>query len=469
MRNNSSNRMTPPMKTRQILAALTSLSLLLVASIGHAVDITATNSGNWGDPTIWNSGTVPGINDDADIPLGINVTVNTNATVQFIYDDGTVTMGPGATLNVVGDSAGAQGTQTLGLLNATAISNTVIYTGNAFWAKRTDYYNLVFANSTANLYDFYNGPIPGSGAVPMTIAGDMTITGKVKVQQGADITIGGNLLIGTNSTWDCSSFNLTVTNNTTVGGLLVDLNGALGANHFGGNVTVTAGAVGWNISDVIQWSIDGSLTNNGLIVGKGYGNISFDGTGIITGSRSIKIPTMAINGTYTIADTITLTTNTPTLHGTLVFDIVRTNQIVLLPGAGTPLFYDGTLQVINSGSSPASGASFKLFNAPSYGGAFVSTSFPSLPSGLSWVDNTLTTGSIDVTGTLEGSPILTVSKSGAVLTLSWDSTTFPGYRVQAQTNSLGANWGATGSGTFSPFNIAINPTNKAVFFRLINP
>jgi hypothetical protein len=126
------------------------------------------------------------------------------------------------------------------------------------------------------------------------------------------------------------------------------------------------------------------------------------------------------------------------------------------------------LQVINSGPAPPSGASFKLFNAPSYGGSFTSTSFPSLPSGLSWVDNTLTTGSITVTGSA-GSPVLTVSRSGGLLTLSWDSATFPGYRVQAQTNSLTGTWSGTGSGTAGSFNIAINPANKAVFFRLSNP
>ncbi|MEY2430013.1 MAG: hypothetical protein QOJ40_2898 [Verrucomicrobiota bacterium] len=455
------------MKTKQIFAALTGLAILLVASPGHALDIVATNSGNWADATIWDSGTVPGVNDDADIGAGITVTVNTNVSVQYIYDSGTVIMAPGWTLTVVGDSAGAKGTQTLGFLNATAVSNTVIYSGNAFWAKRTDYYNLVFTNSTTNSYDFYNGPIPGYGAAPMTIGGDMTMTGKIKVQQGADITIGGKLFIGTNSSWDASSFNLRVSGDTTVGGLLLDLNGALGSNYFGGNVTVASTAIGWNVSDVIQWGIGGSLTNNGTIVGKGYGSITFAGTGVIAGSKTIKIPTITISGAYTIADTITLTTNTPTLTGTIVFDLARTNQIGLLASVGT-LYYSGALQVINSGPAPSSGASFKLFNAQSYDGTFTSTTFPSLPSGLSWVDNTLTTGSIAVTGSA-GSPVLTLFRNGGLLTLSWDSATFPGYRVQAQTNSLGGNWGGTGSGTGGSFNIAIDPTNKAVFFRLSNP
>ena len=260
--------------------------------------------------------------------------------------------------------------------------------------------------------------------------------------------------------------------NVFIGGLLEDLNGALGSNYFGGNVTVNPSATGgWNVSDVTQWAIGGSLTNNGPIFGVGYGSISFDGTGIITGSNPITIPTITVNGTYTIGTTITLATNTPTLNGTLVFDLANPQQIILPAYVGTSLYYSGTLNVTNSGAPPVSGNSYQFFNAPSYGGSFASTSFPSLPSGLSWVDNLATSGSIAVTNTSAGSPIITLSRSGNLLTLSWASTTFPGYSVQAQTNSAGihSNWSATGSGTVSPFSIAINPTNPPVFFRLSNP
>jgi hypothetical protein len=461
------------MKIQNIFAVLTALCLLPCASISRAADITATGSGNWSSTVPdapWPSGTVPGTNDSVDVEAPYNVTVDSNATIGYIYGSGTVTMAPGATLTVVGDSLGAYGTQELQSLNATAANNTVIYMGNIFWSKRTDYFNLIFTNGTTNSYDFYNGPIPGYGAVPMTVAGNMTMSGKIKVQQGADFTVGGNLFLGTNSTWDSSSFYLTVASNTIVSGLLLDLDGALGSNHFGGDLTVTATAIGWNVSDVVHWGIGGSLTNNGTIVGKGYGSISFDGAGVITGSKSIKIPTMTVNGTYKIGTTITLVTNTPTLNGTLVFDLVNTNQIVLLTNAGTALFYSGNLNVINSGAAPGPGAHYKLFNAPSYDGSFAASSFPSLAPGLSWVDNLLTTGSIDVTGIL-GAPTLAWSRSGSTLTLSWDSTSYPGYSVQGQTNlaGLGTTWSGTGSGTVSPFVVTMNPSNRSVFFRLFKP
>lgn len=457
------------MKTKTILSLLL---LALSTVLNHAADIAAVASGDWGDTNVWETQSIPATNDSVYIAVGFNVLVNSNATIAFIDGPGTVTMGAGATLNVLGDPLGAYGTQTLGLLDTTAPGNTVNYQGNAFWAKRQDYFNLVFSGAG----NFFNGAIPGYSAVPMYIAGDMTLSGtNVAVQQGADIVIGGNLsILGATNKWDCSSFQLTVTSNTIIGGvrgLMVDLDGALGSNYFGGNVTVAASALAWNLSDVTQWAMGGSLTNLGLIAGKGYGSISFDGEGFIAGNP-IRIPTLTINGTYTIATTITLTTNTPTLNGTLVFDLANTNQIILPAYVGTALYYDGTLNVINTGPAPAPGNSYKFFDAGlGFGGTFASVNLPPLASGLTWTDNLLTSGSILVEGSALASPVLTLVRSGNLLTLSWDSDTFPGFQVQAQTNAtgIGNNWGNIGSGTVSPVEVPIDPANPPVFFRLSNP
>ena len=479
------------MKSNKIFTLLTILSGLLCASVGRADWIICTNSGSWGDTNIWDSNTVPGTNDFCEIDPGYNVTVDTNAMVQYItgngVNGGTVTMAANATLEL-NDPAGANGTWQLGTLDTSAPGNTVIYDNNPFWAKHCNYYNLVFNGNITNATDFYNGLVtspdpvsgnPGNVAVAMTIAGNMIVTGKTKVQEGDDFIINGNLILDTNASWDCSSFNLTVASNLTLGAnaLMLDLDAAGGSNYFGGNVLVSSTALGWNIADVITWGIGGSLTNNGTIVGKAYGSISFDGTGVIAGSKPIKIPTMTVNGTYTIADNITVTTNTPSFNGTLIFDLANTNKIIQqyiastnqLPSY-TNMYFGGNLVVINSGAAPVAGNAYQLFSAHSYAGGFASTSFPSLPAGLNWVDNTLTSGSITVIGGGAGSPKLTLSRSGGMLTLSWDSATYPGFSVQGQTNAAGvhSNWGPTGSGTVSPFMIAINPTNPPVFFRLSN-
>src|SRR5260221_4493499 len=132
-----------PMKTKQILAILTVLSLFSFASISRAVDIVATGSGNWTSTNAdapWPGGIVPGTNDDADIEAPFNVTVDSTASVQFIYGSGTVTIAPGSTLNVVGDPAGANRTYQLTNLDTSAAANSVIYLSKPFCAKHQDYY-----------------------------------------------------------------------------------------------------------------------------------------------------------------------------------------------------------------------------------------------------------------------------------------------------------------------------------------
>jgi len=91
-----------PMKTKQILAILTVLSVCL--SLQSAVRrILLPRSGNWTSTNADRHGrrNCAGTNDDADIEAPFNVTVDSTASVQFIYGGGTVTMAPGSTLNVV--------------------------------------------------------------------------------------------------------------------------------------------------------------------------------------------------------------------------------------------------------------------------------------------------------------------------------------------------------------------------------
>lgn len=508
------------MKIKNIFAALVILSVVPFTSMSHAQALlTATGSGNWSSTVPdapWPGGILPTTNDLVEVIDNVVITVDTtNAICQAIdsqledYGVGTVTMLPGTTLTVSGQNAG-YGSEYLDVLNATATNCTVIYQGNSFWAKRTDYYNLVFSGWG----DFYNGIIPYDTAHAMNIYGNFIVNGTntpanqvgytgCYVECGDDFTIYGDLVIGASNAWDCSVGNITVLGNTYCAGVLWDKDATTGSNYFVGNLTIlpsnmfltnvqntlvskmgftnTAdigtyyyGTYGGSlyVLDVTEWAVGGNLTNNGIIgFGQNYGSINFDGTGTIAG-QPFTIPTMTVNGTTTIGTTINLTTNTPTLNGTLVFDIAKTNNIVLQAGAVTPFYYSGDLNVINSGAPPVSGASYTFFNCPNgFGGAFNSISYPSLPAGLNWVDNTQTSGAIAVTGTILGYPTLTLTKNGSVLTLSWDSATFPGYRVLAQTNNtgLGGNWSGTGSGTISPFITTFNPANRTVFYRLSNP
>jgi hypothetical protein len=492
------------MKTKNILAVITILSGVLFASTSQAQPSywVPIRSGNWSDTNAatspWSygitNGFIPGTNTFIEVLDDIVITVDvTNAvcetldSTQGAIENGTVTMAPNSTLTIIGHNEG-YGTQSLGYLIATATNSTVRYLGNAFWAQRTDYYNLEFDGWG----DFYNGSQNGYPITPMTIYGNITVNGTnippdqtnlytgVYVECGGDFTINGNFYLGTNNAWDCSLANVVVMSNTFCAGFLWDQDAADGSNYFAGNFTVPASNMAiTNVHNVLlqkynsdntnapvtvinggldlqtgtNWNLGANLTNNGLIQGQGYGSMNFNGTGVIAGSNTITIPTMVVNGTYEIGTTIVLTTNTPTFNGTLVFDLANTNQIVLQTGAGTALYYNENLNVINTGPVPVSGATYTLFNSPNgYGGEFASTNFPSLPNGLSWVDNTLLDGSITVTGSGAPSPIITSSQYNPVshvFTLTWTSQTGVTYTVQETPSLNPAAWGALQSNILS--------------------
>jgi hypothetical protein len=470
------------MKTKHLATLLIVLAALLAIPAVRAADITAAGSGNWTSTNLdapWplfgtNSVVVvPGTNDDVDVELPNDVTVDSVAYIQYIYGGGTITMSPGSTLHVVGDIAGAEGTQSLSNLDTSAAGNSVIYSGNAFWAKHQSYYNLTLNGGGT----FYNGNIGEDGDNdngPLTISGNLILGGSANVQQADSITILGNLVIGTNSGYDASVAPVTVVGNTTISGILIDGSGnTTNLDDSFNNITITPGG-SWRLTDVIEWAVSGSLTNNGSITyvkGPGGGGaITFTGTGVITGNP-FTLWNIFLEGNNTISTTITAT-NFIGLGGTVVFDLANPQKLVLSATSTNALTYGGNLTVINSGPAPASGTSYQLFSAASYGGSFATTNLPALPAGLSWVDNLATSGSISVTGTAIGNaPVLTVSLNGTTLKLSWDSTDFPGYSVQAQTNSttVGNTWFNTPSGTTSPYTLQVVPGNTAVYFRLMHP
>jgi len=167
------------MKTKQLLAAFFCLATMLIFSVCRADDITAVAIGNWSDTNTWSSQTVPGINDDVDVPSGITVTVDTNEIIQYIYDSGTITMAPNSTLTVTMDSSISSGTTLL----ATAPGSTVMYTCNPYNTKICDYNNLILNNTNwvpptspflapwENFNNFNNSSV--TVATPMTIYGDI--------------------------------------------------------------------------------------------------------------------------------------------------------------------------------------------------------------------------------------------------------------------------------------------------------
>jgi hypothetical protein len=507
------------MKIKKFFSTLTILSVLLFTSISHAqvTFVKVYNSGNWSSTVPnapWPGGVLPTTNNLVEVYDGVVITNDmTNAacmaldsTIYPTNRDGKVVMAPGSTL-LVGGVLEGYGAQALGSLDATATNCTVIYIGNAFWAKRTNYWNLKFDGWG----DFYNGPQNGYNQQDMTIFGKLEVNGTnvpsdqtnlytgVDVECGANWNILGELYIGQGSSWNCSTSDIVVMGPTVIdGGILWDNAAGFGTNYFGGGITIlpntnnldiTNGSFvltqkftngdyltingtynpnqtniymgSWYLTDASEWTVGGNLTNNGRVgFGTNYGMIDFSGTGtnfgstsfgtgVITGSNALYMPTMQIDGTYTIADTINLSTNYPTVNGTVVFDIGNTNlafdvvsnkfdPIQIALNAGTNWFWystNGTLDVINSGPPPISGNTYQFFNNlgnTNYSGGYASIILPSLTGGLSWVTNLLTNGSISVAGAA-ARPIITSSHYNPAtlqFTLTWTSVPGAMYTVQ---------------------------------------
>jgi len=493
------------MKKTATVAVLAVLLFLFSTLFCSAVTILVTNPGNWNwSSTIanqpWPNGTLPTSNDFVEVYDDIIITNDmTNAMCQALdssqgaYENGEVVMAPGSTLYVSGQNEGF-GTEFLGALLATATNCTVVYQGNSFWAMKTNYWNLVFSGWG----DFYNGLQNGQAATPMTIRGNFYLTGTnvppdqtglytgCYVQCGDWITVLGNLYIGASNTFDCSTSVVMVAGQTICAGALFDASGGLGSNYFAGGLTILSNNMvitnlnnvlfsstrgwtnvdylgpngvpsgttniyggAWYISDATEWSVGGNFTNNGIVgFGKNYGNITFTGNGIIGGNKTniFTLPTITINGTNEVADTITLTTNCPVVNGTIVFDLANSNQIVL--NAGTNVFWyttNGNLDVINTGPAPVAGSAYQLFDnigSGGYGGQYASTMLPSLAGGLSWTNELLANGSIAVVGVASPPGITSFHYNPATLqfTLTWTSTAGANYTVLESPGLSPAAW-----------------------------
>jgi hypothetical protein len=328
------------------------LTLFCTAAV-NAAPRTSSQSGNWNDSATWNGDPVPVAGDAVTISSGQTVTVsdpqacasltvNSSATCQNdgelivsgdVSGSGEFIQGATGTLKVGGSSGG------LTTLNATASGNTVNYTGNAgAGQKLTTYHNLTFSGNGT----FFNSS-------DLTVSGNFALSGTAKVQQGGNIAIGGDLDIGASSQYDPSCNAMTVTGNTTVSGILKDgcgINASL-INSLGGDLTVASGGV-WQLTDVTEWSVGGSLVNSGSITVTS-GGVTFSGSSKTISGTGFSIPKMVVNGTVQNDTSLTVATS---LSG----------SGTLSQGSGASIVLNGTVTVA---AFDASGNP----NTVTYGGA----------------------------------------------------------------------------------------------------
>jgi hypothetical protein len=95
------------------------------------------------------------------------------------------------------------------------------------------------------------------------------------------------------------------------------------------------------------------------------------------------------------------------------------------------------------------------------GGIYNSSTAPSFITG---------SGSLQVPSSVATNPTnITVILNGGILTFSWPAD-HKGWRLQAQTNSLGPNWfDVPGSTTTNILTVPVDVNNNSVFFRLLSP
>ncbi len=256
-------------------------------------------------------------------------------------------------------------------------------------------------------------------------------------------------LTGTNGdvTLDTGSFSNTLNGAISgSGGLVKAGTGTLrlnGTNTFAGTLTVSNGALGGN----------GSLS--GPVVVQAGGTLS----------PGLAIGALQINNSLGLAGNTLIEVNKT--------GFVLTNDRVLNV---TALTYGGTLTIVASGSPLASGDTFAIFGAATYGGSFTTINLPALPGGLTWnLNNLPVNGSISVVAA--GPRIFTPTRSGNTLTLAGTGGA-PGaaFRVlrSADIAASLATWAEASTGTFDSsgnfsVDLTINPADPQLFYVIVSP
>ncbi|MBK8465224.1 MAG: proprotein convertase P-domain-containing protein [Chloracidobacterium sp.] len=333
-----------------------------LASINHGGSLTnnaATFTANSGTHTF--SGTT-------EVFSGSTATSIPNVTVTGTYtNSGTLTVG--TALSGAGSlTNGATGTLNLGgsagitTLTATAVGNTVNYTGTGQTLKVVPYHHLTLSGGAKTF-----------GAIT-TVAGNLTVSGTATATTAANLAVGGSLNIGSGTTFSVGpNFTLGVTGTTIVSGIF-NLGGT-GTKTFTGDVTLNEGSV-WNETGIASINFAGSLINNAETFTANTGTHTFSGaTKTLSGGKLISIPTATFtgaytnNGTFTSTATLTVTgvtlTNagTMTASGTLAGTGGVTNNATRTLNLGgacsiTTLTNAGTIARTGSGNTTTALASF---------------------------------------------------------------------------------------------------------------
>ena len=307
-------------------------------------------------------------------------------------------------------------------------------TGGSVWAFRSDAGKLIVSGVFANV----------SGA---TATRTLRLFGAGDGDWATDFPAGaGNYQVRKEDagTWTLSAFNSYTSETLAYGGTLL-VNGTISSFA---NVIVGDPAAG------TPATLGGTGTINGPLIVNTNGTLA----------PGASIGTLTINNTLTNLGTMVFELNSDTLEHDMVVGLISVT-------------YGGTLVInpIGGGTAMTNGASFQLFSASSYGGAFDAIQ-PAVPaSGLAWdTSQLLVSGTLSITAGPDTTPTnLTFGLTGGQLEISWPST-HTGWRLEGQTNTVNVgisnNWFTVpGSATTNHVILPVDSANGAVFYRLVYP
>ncbi len=333
----------------------------------------------------------------------MTISGTTESVMDFVTMSGTYTNNGTLTIATTLAGAGTFTNGATGILNfggtpitptltATAVGNTINYTGTGQILKVTAYNNLTLSGGAETF-----------GAIT-TVSGNLILSNTATATTGANLAVGGNLNIGTGTNLTTgANFTLAVTGTSSITGTLTLAN--TGAKTFTGDVTINSGGV-WNETGVAAINYAGSLQNNGTTFTANTGVHTFSGTGkVISGTSTIAIPSLTISGTTTNSGTLTVSTTlagastlTNTATGILNFGGASITPTLIATAVGNTVNYNGAAQTVKTTTYDIlalSGSAAKTFGAAITinGNLSISgTASASLSNGTSSTANSLTLG-----------------------------------------------------------------------------
>jgi len=383
---------------------------------------------------------------------GANVINQIGGAVTFYLDAG-VTVGGGGVLDL--NYAGGTNSDNTYNLNGGTLAVPQIVASSA---------------SGARIFNFNGGTLQAAGNNASFIA--FGVASAANVRNGGAIidTAGFNVTMG-----QALQHSAILGDRATDGGLTKRGIGTLtlsGANTYTGATTISGGS--------LALGGGGSIGNSPSINVSAGAIFDISGVTYTLGASQTLTGSGAVNGTATINGTLapgpsigTLSFSTPPiLNGTTVMELNRAispNSDCVVIGSGT-LIYGGALSVTNLGPALQAGDSFDLFQAGGIAGSFASLNLPALGPNLAWNINRLNSGVLNVVQIVATNPTnISCTISNGSFTLFWPAD-HTGWRLQAQTNSLGTNWfDLPGSTATNSLSLPVDLNNGSVFYRLIYP